>query len=435
MKVVVIGVGYVGLVSGVCFAELGAQVVGLDNDSQKITQLKQGKVTIYEDGLEPMFQANCKRDRLSFTTSYKDHIGDADIIFIAVSTPEKDGHADLSYFTAALKEMSQYLSAYTLVISKSTVPVGVTRSMLPMIKAQNPIADVEVAANPEFLSEGYAVHNFMNPDRIVLGIESKRAEDYLQRLYQPLIDKKTAIIKTTYEGAELIKYASNVLLATKVSFINEIAHLCEQVGADIQEVADGMGLDSRIGKHFLQTGPGFGGSCLPKDTLELIQIAKKYHASSHIAQSVVAVNNAHKARMVEKIRMAIGGNEHNKKITILGLAFKANTDDMREAPALFILPPLIDQGAIITAHDPQAITQAKPLLPDDIRYCDDLNEAITGADAVVILTEWQAYKTLSPKTIKTLMQGNTIIDLRNIYHPDEMMSLGFNYHSVGRPSA
>ncbi|MEN8108749.1 MAG: UDP-glucose/GDP-mannose dehydrogenase family protein [Pseudomonadota bacterium] len=434
MNVVMIGSGYVGLVSGACFAEFGANVTCIDVSDEKIAQLNKGKTPIYEPGLDDLVARNVAAGRLEFTTSYDPAVGDADLVFIAVGTPTRrgDGYADLAYVYAAAKQIARHLDGYTVIVDKSTVPVGTARQVSRIIKEENPEADFDVASNPEFLREGAAISDFMRPDRVVLGVESDRAEVLLRELYRPLNLIKAPILVTNLESAELVKYASNAFLATKISFINEIANLCEQVGADVHAVSTGMGMDKRIGSKFLHAGPGYGGSCFPKDTTALMRIAQEHGASCRIVEATVEVNAAQKARMVRKIRDALGGNEAGKTIAVLGLAFKPETDDMRDAPSLAIIPNLIDKGAAIRAHDPQSVKEAKSLLPAKVSYFSDVYEAITGADAVVLMTEWNEYRGLDIGRLRGLMQGNTFIDLRNVYEKDHFSSHGFNYYCVGR---
>ena len=369
MNVVMIGSGYVGLVSGACFAEFGADVTCIDKDENKINALLNGKIPIYEPGLDNFVAKNIAAGRLGFSTELKDKVAEADLVFIAVGTPTRrgDGHADLQYVYAAAEEVAGYLKGYTVIVDKSTVPVGTARQVQRVISEANPDADFDVASNPEFLREGSALDDFMRPDRVVLGVESERAEALLRELYRPLNLIEAPIHVTNLESAELIKYAANAFLATKISFINEMSQLCENVGADVHSVAKGMGLDGRIGKKFLHAGPGYGGSCFPKDTLALIRIAQEHGSSSRIVEAVVEVNASQKARMVSKIRKALGGSESGKTIAVLGLTFKPETDDMRDSPSLAILPALADKGAIIQAHDPEGTEEAKPLLPDSIK--------------------------------------------------------------------
>jgi UDPglucose 6-dehydrogenase len=434
MNVVMIGSGYVGLVSGACFAEFGANVICVDKDKSKIDALLQGKIPIYEPGLDDLVARNVKAGRLSFGLELKSAVQQADLIFIAVGTPTRrgDGHADLQYVYAAAEEVAGYLKKYAVIVDKSTVPVGTARQVERIIRKANPKADFDVASNPEFLREGSAIGDFMRPDRVVLGVESPRAEALLRELYRPLNLIEAPIMVTGLESAELIKYASNAFLATKISFINEMSTLCEKVGADVHAVAKGMGLDGRIGKKFLHAGPGYGGSCFPKDTLALVRIAQEHGASCRIVETVVEVNAAQKARMLQKIRNILGGSEHDKVIAVLGLAFKPETDDMRDAPSLSILPGLMDKGAKIRAHDPASVHEAKKILPDGVEYCDDIYQTVKGADAIVLMTEWNQYRGLDLNKIKSLMKGNKFIDLRNVYEPKAMRELGFDYACVGR---
>ncbi len=434
MNVVMIGSGYVGLVSGACFAEFGASVTCVDKDESKINALLEGGIPIYEPGLDDLVAKNVKAGRLGFSTDLKGHVADADLVFIAVGTPTRrgDGHADLQYVYAAAEEVAGYLKGYTVIVDKSTVPVGTARQVERIVRQANPEADFDVASNPEFLREGSAIGDFMRPDRVVLGVESERAEARLRELYRPLNLIEAPIHVTNLESAELIKYASNAFLATKISFINEMSQLCEKVGADVHSVAKGMGLDGRIGKKFLHAGPGYGGSCFPKDTLALIRIAQEHGASCRIVESVVEVNAAQKARMVAKIREALGGSESGKKIAVLGLTFKPETDDMRDSPSLAILPALADKGADISAHDPEGMEEAKKLLPESIRYCDSIDGAVDGADAVVLMTEWNQYRGLDLAKLKSQMQGNVFVDLRNVYEKSMMEREGFKYYCVGR---
>jgi len=434
MNVVMIGGGYVGLVSGTCFAEFGTFVTCVDVDKSRIDVLNSGVIPIYEPGLDALVEKNREQGRLKFTTEYKDAVAAADLVFIAVGTPTRhgDGHADLKYVYQAAKDIAPYLSGYTVIIDKSTVPVGTARNVKRIVAEENPKADFDIASNPEFLREGAAITDFMRPDRVVLGVETDRAGILLKQLYRPLNLIETPILLTTLETAELIKYASNAFLATKISFINEMSSLCEAVGADVHAVAKGMGLDGRIGRKFLHPGPGFGGSCFPKDTKALVRIAQEHGTSSRIIEAVIEVNEAQKARMITKIRNALGGNVSGKKIAVLGLTFKPETDDMRDSPSLAILPKLVEDGAIIRAHDPQGMNEAKSLLPDSVKYCENIDSAITDADAIVLMTEWNIYRGLDLKDLKQKMQGKTFIDLRNVYERDQVQAAGFEYHCVGR---
>ena len=429
-----IGSGYVGLVSGACFAEFGASVTCVDVDTHKIDRLKRGEIPIYEPGLQSVVDKNVKDGRLHFTTDLANAVSEADIVFIAVGTPSRrgDGYADLSYVYDAARQIAKALRGYTVIVNKSTVPVGTARNVARIIRETNPAADFDVASNPEFLREGAAISDFMRPDRVVIGVESERAEARLRELYRPLNLIEAPILRTNIESAELIKYASNAFLATKISFINEISMLCESVGADVHAVAKGMGLDGRIGRKFLHPGPGFGGSCFPKDTQALVRIAQEHAVSSRIVEAVIEVNAAQRARMVKKIRDALGGNEAGKTLAVLGLTFKPETDDMRDAPSLSILPPLIEKGASIRAHDPHGIDEAKKLLPNGITYCEGVYEAFEQADAAVLLTEWNVYRGLDLERMKSLMKGRVFCDLRNVYEPAAMRTAGFDYFCVGR---
>jgi len=434
MNVTIIGAGYVGLVSGCCFAEFGASVTCVDLDESRIAALKNGRIPIYEPGLDQLLAANTAAGRLNFTTDLSSAVPTADLVFLAVGTPTRrgDGHADLSYVYAAASDVAKHLQGYTVILDKSTVPVGTARQVKRIISEANPGADFDVASNPEFLREGAAISDFMRPDRVVIGADSSRAEALLRQLYRPLNLIEAPIMVTDLESAELIKYASNAFLATKISFINEMSMLCEKVGADVHAVAKGMGLDGRIGKKFLHPGPGFGGSCFPKDTQALIRMAQEHQVNARIVEAVLEVNAAQKARMVAKIRQALGGSESGKIITVLGLTFKPETDDMRDAPSLAILPALLDKGARIRAHDPQGMVAAAPMLPDGVTYHDDLYEAVEGGDAVVLMTEWNQYRGLDLARLRDLMRGDVFVDLRNVYEREAMCEAGFDYHCVGR---
>lgn len=434
MNVVMIGSGYVGLVSGACFAEFGTQVTCLDIDNSKIDALNNNDLPIYEPGLDELVIKNKLQGRLRFSTEYDEVIKNADLIFIAVGTPTRrgDGYADLSYVYQAARDIAPRLSGYTVIVDKSTVPVGTARNVKRIITESNPDADFDVASNPEFLREGAAIADFMRPDRVVIGVENERSGQLLQALYRPLNLIETPILVTTLETAELIKYASNAFLATKISFINEMAALCEVVQADIHTVAKGMGLDGRIGRKFLHPGPGYGGSCFPKDTKALVRIAQEFGVPSRIVEAVIEVNAAQKARMVSKIRKALGGSESDKTLAVLGLTFKPETDDMRDSPSLAIIPKLIENGAIIKANDPQGMDEARQLLPSSVQYFDNIFETITDADAVLLLTEWNVYRGLDLDEIKQSMRGNVFIDLRNVYERKQMESAGFEYFCIGR---
>lgn len=434
MNVVMIGTGYVGLVSGTCFAEFGANVTCVDVDEAKVSRLLAGEIPIYEPGLDDLVAGNVKAGRLSFTTDLGSVAPDADLVFIAVGTPSRrgDGFADLSFVYEAARQLAPHLRGYTVIVDKSTVPVGTARNVARIIRETNSKADFDVASNPEFLREGAAISDFMRPDRVVIGAESERAEALLRELYRPLNLIEAPILFTGLESAELIKYASNAFLATKISFINEMSMLCEAVGADVHAVAKGMGMDKRIGSKFLHPGPGYGGSCFPKDTQALVRIAQEHDTSSRIVEAVIEVNAAQKARMIKKVRLALGGSEAEKTIGVLGLTFKPETDDMRDAPALSILPALMEKGAHVRAHDPQGMAEARELLPADVTYCDDHYDVFDGADAVLLLTEWNLYRGLDLVRAKEKMRAPVFVDLRNVYERATMEALGFSYYCIGR---
>ncbi|RMH53026.1 MAG: UDP-glucose/GDP-mannose dehydrogenase family protein [Zetaproteobacteria bacterium] len=437
MKVVMIGAGYVGLVSGSCFAEFGAEVVCIDVAEAKIAALKSGRIPIYEPGLDDLVARNVAAGRLAFSTELAGEVGDADLIFMAVGTPTRrgDGHADLQYLYAAAERLAPHLSGYTVIVDKSTVPVGTAREVARIIRQHNPTADFDVASNPEFLREGAAINDFMHPDRVVIGVDSPRAEARLRALYRPLNLRETPLLITDLESAELIKYASNAFLAIKISFINELSALCEQVGADVHAVAKGMGMDGRIGSKFLHPGPGYGGSCFPKDTLALLRTAQEHGVSLRLVSAAIEANAAQKARMIRKIRTALGGSEAGRTIAVLGLAFKPETDDMRDAPALSILPALMEKGAAIRAHDPQAMDEAAELLPEGVTFCQGPYEAARDADALVLMTEWNAYRNLDLARLGASMRRRIMIDLRNVYSAEIAREHGFRYASVGRRDA
>ena len=434
MRIVMVGTGYVGLVSGACFSEFGWDVVCVDKDGDKIAMLLRDEMPIYEPGLEDLVKRNVAAGRLGFTTDLAEAIAGAEAVFIAVGTPSRrgDGHADLSYVYAAAEEIARHAGPGTVVVTKSTVPVGTGKEITRRIKAVRPDNGLDVAANPEFLREGAAIEDFMRPDRVVIGAETEHARNVLRELYRPLFLRDTPIVFTSLETAELIKYAANTFLATKITFINEFADLCERVGANVQDVARGIGLDGRIGGKFLNAGPGYGGSCFPKDTLALVQTARDAGAPVTLVEQVVAVNNSRKAAMADKIIMACGGSVDGKTIAVLGITFKPNTDDVREAPSLTVVPRLLAAGAAIRAFDPEGMDEARKLLPG-VTWCQDGYNAMAGADAVVILTEWNEFRALDMARIKSLLSAPLMIDLRNIYRPDEMARSGFDYISVGRP--
>jgi UDPglucose 6-dehydrogenase len=434
MRIAMIGTGYVGLVSGACLADFGHQVTCIDKDADKIAALCRGEMPIYEPGLHALVQSNAREGRLKFATCTAGPVRDADVVFIAVGTPSRRGdrHADLSYVYAAAREIAAALDGFTLVVTKSTVPVGTGDEVERIIRESRPQADVSVVSNPEFLREGAAIRDFKHPDRIVVGTEDERAKEVIAELYRPLYLNAAPILYTDRRTAELIKYAANAFLATKITFINEIAELCEKVGADVQEVARGIGLDNRIGTKFLHAGPGFGGSCFPKDALALIKAGQDHGAPLRIVETVLAVNDQRKRAMARKVSAALGGNLRGKTIAVLGLTFKPNTDDMREAPSIALITALQDMGAAVRAYDPAGMEQAKPLLPD-IDYASSAYACAEGADALVIITEWEQFRALDMGRLKDIMARPVVVDLRNVYRPDDMAKHGFVYQAVGRP--
>jgi UDPglucose 6-dehydrogenase len=438
MRVAMIGTGYVGLVSGACFSEFGVNVTCVDKDTGKIERLLHGEIPIYEPGLDHLVASNKAAGRLHFTTDLKSAVAGADAVFIAVGTPSRrgDGHADLSYVFAAAAEIGEALqqngNERTVVVTKSTVPVGTGRRVGGILKKALPPARFDVASNPEFLREGSAIADFMRPDRVVIGTESEHARAVLSALYRPLYLLETPIVFTAIETAELIKYAANAFLATKITFINEMADLCEAVGADVQDVARGIGLDGRIGRKFLHAGPGFGGSCFPKDCQALVRTAEQAEAPLAIVDTVLRVNDARKRRMAHRIIAACGGSVEGLRLAALGLTFKPNTDDMRDSPSLAFLPALCEAGATIRAFDPEGMAEAKKLMPD-LDYCGDPYEAMEGSDALILVTEWNEFRALDLGRVKRLMRRPLVIDLRNIYKPEEMTAAGLTYHSIGRP--
>ena len=434
MRVTMIGTGYVGLVSGACFADFGHVVTCVDKDPSKIEKLKAGEIPIFEPGLDALVAKNVKEERLFFTTDPTDAIRNADAVFIAVGTPSRrgDGHADLSYVYGASEEIADLMEGYTVVVTKSTVPVGTGDEVEAIIAKKRGADEFAVVSNPEFLREGAAISDFKRPDRVVVGTEDERAQAVMKELYRPLYLNETPILFTSRRTSELIKYAANAFLAVKITFINEIADLCEKVGANVQEVSKGIGLDGRIGRKFLNAGPGYGGSCFPKDTLALTKTANDYGSPVRIVDTVVEVNAARKKAMADKIITAMGGDVSGKTIGILGLAFKPNTDDMRDAPSLDIIPALEAAGAKIRAFDPESMKEASHMMTD-VMYCDGPYHALEGADAMVIVTEWDQFRALDMDRVRLLMKTSTVIDLRNIYSPGDMADKGFDYTSVGRP--
>ena len=436
MNISIIGTGYVGLVSGTCLAEFGMNVTCIDNNSEKIKNLNDGIIPIYEPGLEGLVKKNINEERIKFVTNLSDGIKNSEAIFIAVGTPSriKDGHADLSFVFKAAEEIANCLNGYTVIVNKSTVPVGTGKKVFEIIKKKNKNLEFDVASNPEFLREGSAINDFMRPDRVVIGCESIRAKKILSEIYRPLYLLETPILFTKRETAELIKYAANSFLATKITFINEIADLCEKVGANVSDVSIGIGLDGRIGKKFLHPGPGYGGSCFPKDTLALVKTAHDYHSQLGLVEHVVRSNDLRKKNNINLIKKASVNKLNGKKITILGLTFKPNTDDMRDSPSLILIPKLLDEGCNISAYDPEGLESAKKVFNDKrISWFDETYSAMVDSDILVILTEWNQFRALDFKKVKRLLKTPTLVDFRNIYNPKEMKEIGFNYFSIGRP--
>ena len=433
MHVTMIGTGYVGLVSGACFSEFGHNVTCVDKDAGKIDALQAGRIPIFEPGLEKLVETNIAAGRLTFTTDLHQPVADADAVFIAVGTPSRrgDGHADLSYVYDAAREVAAALNGYTVIITKSTVPVGTGAEVARIVGEARPDAAFDVASNPEFLREGAAISDFMRPDRVVVGTDSDRARDVMRELYRSLFLNETPVMFTARQTAELIKYAANAFLATKITFINEIANLCEQVDADIQDVARGIGLDGRIGNKFLHAGPGYGGSCFPKDTLALLRTAEDLGLPLNIVQATVAVNDQRKKDMAQKVVDACGGSLLGKTVAVLGLTFKPNTDDMRDSPSLDIIPALLAAGAKVRAHDPEGMDEARKMLPG-VEFCEDAYDALDDADALAIITEWNAYRALDLPRVKSLLKAPVLVDMRNIYDPGTMGEMGFTYISIGR---
>jgi UDPglucose 6-dehydrogenase len=434
LKIAIIGGGYVGLVSGACFAEFGVDVAVFEADPAKRTMLLEGEIPIYEPGLDKLVADNAAAGRLNFPTTLEAGITGAEAIFIAVGTPTRrgDGHADLTYVFAAVEQVVLALDHPAIIVTKSTVPVGTGRKIAELAHRLRPDLKIEVASNPEFLREGSAITDFMRPDRVVVGADTDWARDVLQRLYRPLYLIETPIVFAGLETAELIKYAANGFLAMKITFINEMADLCEKVGADVNDVARGIGLDGRIGRKFLHAGPGFGGSCFPKDTLALMRIAEEAGAPSRLIQSVVSVNDLRKVAMAERVKAACGGSVAGKRIAILGLAFKPETDDMREAPSLPLVGALLEAGASVVGFDPVAMGGAKAILPPAMTFAPDVTSALTGADALVLVTEWNEFRALAPARLSHLMRGKVVVDLRNVFDPIAMREAGFNYFAIGR---
>ncbi|WP_252260110.1 UDP-glucose dehydrogenase family protein [Erythrobacter aurantius] len=435
MKIAMVGSGYVGLVSGACFADFGHDVVCIDKDQSKIDRLHEGVMPIYEPGLDALVESNVKAGRLSFTTSLAEGIEGAAAIFIAVGTPSRrgDGHADLSFVYAVAKEVGENLSGEAVIVTKSTVPVGTGDEVERIIRDTGTAHRFAVVSNPEFLREGAAIGDFKRPDRIVIGAEDDFGREVMREVYRPLFLNESPILFTSRRSSELIKYAANAFLATKITFINEMADLCEKVGANVQDVSRGIGMDNRIGSKFLHAGPGYGGSCFPKDTLALLKTAEDYDSPTRIVEAVVKVNDSRKRAMGRKVLDALGGAEaaRGKKVALLGLTFKPNTDDMRDSPAIAVAQTLIDAGVQVSAYDPEGMEQAKPLMPQ-VTMCDNPYAAIEGADATVIVTEWDAFRALDFARVKELAAAAVLVDLRNIYNPEDVRALGFTYESIGR---
>jgi len=434
MRIAMIGAGYVGLVSGACFAEFGVDVTVMDVDPERIASLRAGRMPIYEPGLEELVADNVRDGRLRFTTDLPAAVRGADAVFLAVGTPARrgDGHADLSYVFAAAEQVAKAAEGPLVLVTKSTVPVGTGRKVQAIVRRIRPELAISVASNPEFLREGSAIGDFMRPDRVVIGVDDERAETVLKRLYRPLYLIETPVLAVSIESAELIKYATNAFLATKITFINEIADLCEKVGADVHDVARGMGLDGRIGRKFLHPGPGYGGSCLPKDTMALVRTAQDAGTPLRLVETTIAVNEARKERMADRILAALEPAPAGKRVGVLGLTFKPETDDMRDAPSLVILPRLVAAGVEVVAFDPQP-AQARQVLPAAVSFADSAHGAAEGADAVVVLTEWNEFRALPPDRLKAAMKGRVILDLRNVWDPAAMRAAGFAYSSIGRP--
>ena len=433
MKIVMIGSGYVGLVSGACFADFGHQVICVDKSEPKIDALNRGEIPIYEPGLEALVADNAKTGRLSFTTEFEGPVSDADVVFIAVGTPSRrgDGHADLSYVYAAAKEIAESVTGFTVIVTKSTVPVGTGDEVERIIRETRPQADVAVVSNPEFLREGAAIGDFKRPDRIIVGLEDDRARDVMTEVYRPLYLNQAPLVFTSRRTSELIKYAANAVLAMKITFINEVADLCEKVGANVQDVARGIGLDGRIGSKFLHAGPGYGGSCFPKDTIALVKTAQDNNSPMRLIETTVAINDTRKRAMARKVIAAANGDVRGKKIAILGLTFKPDTDDMRDAPSISIIQALQDGGAKIHAYDPEGMETSKAVL-DNVHYGSSPYDIAESADVLVIVTEWNAFRALDFKRLKDTMKSPVLVDLRNVYKPEEVSRHGFTYTSIGR---
>mgnify|MGYP001299649126 CR=1 FL=1 len=436
MKISIIGTGYVGLVSGTCFAEFGLDVTCIDKDKEKINDLKKGIIPIFEPGLKSLVKKNLDEKRINFETNITKGIKDSQAIFIAVGTPTRrgDGHADLSFVYKVAEEIAKSLNHYSVIVNKSTVPIGTGKKVYEIIKSNNKKLSFDVASNPEFLREGSAINDFMRPDRVVIGVESEKAKSIMRHLYKVLYLIETPILYTNLETSEIIKYAANTFLATKITFINEISDFCEKVGADVHDVSKGIGLDKRIGSKFLHPGPGYGGSCFPKDTLAFIKSAQDYSSPLSIVETVVDINTKRKAEMHQRVINACNGSVEGKKIAILGLTFKPNTDDMRDSPALTIIDNLVEAGAVISAYDPSGMDEAKKIIKN-IKFCKNSYETMESAICLVIITEWNEFRSLDFTRVRELMEKPVLVDLRNIYLPEDMRSYGFTYFSIGRSSS
>lgn len=435
MRIAIIGSGYVGLVSGVCLADFGHHVTCIDKDAAKIALLNAGHVPIFEPGLDALIAKNIAEGRLTFTTDLAEPVAAAEVVFLAVGTPSRksDGHADLSYVFAAAREVASAVRGFTVIVTKSTVPVGTGDELERIMAEANPQADLAIVSNPEFLREGAAITDFMQPDRVVVGLDDDRARDIMADVYNALDRQKHPLLFTSRRTAELTKYAANAFLALKLAYINEIADLCEHVGANVQDVSRGMGLDSRIGQKFLNAGPGYGGSCFPKDTLALVKTAQDHNSPIRLIETIVGINETRKRAMARKVESAVGGQLRGKVIGILGLTFKPDTDDIRESPALAIVQALLDKGATLKAYDPEGMPSAKSAMPELV-YCDDVESVAEGADALVIITEWNAFRALDFAKLKAIMASPVLVDLRNIYTAPDVVAQGFSYSSVGRAS-
>ena len=434
MNICMIGAGYVGLVSAVCFSEFGWTVNCVDKDPEKIAALKAGQIPIFEPGLEELLVRNTGKGRINFFTDLAAAVRDTDLIFLAVGTPMRrgDGYADLSYVFKAVEEIAPHLTGFTVITTKSTVPVGTSREIERRLRALRPDADFAVCSNPEFLREGSAIQDFSHPDRVLVGVDDARARQVMERVYEPLRLRNAPIIFVSRESAELAKYSANAFLAMKISFINELADVCDELGANVQEVATAIGSDRRIGDKFLHPGPGYGGSCFPKDVSALIRTAREARSPLTLIEQVEKVNTERKIAMAARIERAAGGSVRNKVVAVFGVTFKPNTDDMRDAPSLVIVPLLVERGAVIRVYDPQGRKQAEPLL-QDIAWCGSALEAAEGADIAVVMTEWNEFRALDLRALKKAMRGNVLVDLRNVFRPDYAQQFGFSYSSIGRP--